>query len=100
MAMGGYDDDDLNGVETAFLDEVPSPAPPSRTAADSPVTKMRQVSPLQTTNAAAGAVPTVAGRKRKSDVMGDLEGAFGAASFSDMRTANEAASSKVKRRKD
>ncbi len=92
--MGMGYGDDLNAAETAFLDEVPSPAP----SASGPAATN---SPLQATNnIARTASAAAAGRKRKSDAIGDLEGALGAARVTDMRPTDGATSSKVKRRKD
>lgn len=100
MGMGRYDDSDLNEAETAFLDEVPSPAPTSGTATKPPGSKAGPVSPLQTINATTSAEAAAARRKRKLDAPGDLEGALEAASVSDTRTMDEAHPPKVKRRKD
>lgn len=105
---------DLGGPDTAFLDEVPSPAGTNSNGSEvtnSPVVNVRVIEPTQTTIAPStttggGSVtPTntttsttsVVGRKRKSDVISDLEGAFGAASMGDARATGPGAVGSGKR---
>ncbi|KAF8147566.1 hypothetical protein B0H34DRAFT_739175 [Crassisporium funariophilum] len=94
MNQDGVDYGDLQS--TAFLDEVPTPASTSgeSTFTASPVQPLRQVSPELVMSGPGGASAgrTAVGRKRKSDVVMEFDGA-GAES-------TKTSTAKAKRRKD